>query len=72
MCLACGGEEEINSHVMVCSEYENLRQDRDLSNNNDLVYYFRKVISSHIFEMGSSLYTVKYQYDIGLHFLIKN
>ena len=39
MCLACGGEEEINSHVMVCSEYENLRQDRDL------VYYFRKVIS---------------------------
>ena len=45
MCLACGGEEEINSHVMVCSEYENLRQDRDLSNNNDLVYYFRKVIS---------------------------
>ena len=45
MCVACGGEEEVNSHVMVCPEYEDLRQGRDLANNNDLVYYFRKVMS---------------------------
>lgn len=35
LCVACGGEEEVNSHVMVCSEYEDLRQGRDLSNNGE-------------------------------------
>ena len=44
-CVACGREEEVNSHVMVCPEYEDLRQGKDLSKNQDLVSYFRKVMT---------------------------
>ena len=33
------------SHVLVCDGYKYLRQDRDLSSDNDLVAYFRDVIS---------------------------
>ena len=45
MCVACGKDEEINSHVMVCPEYEDLRQGKDFSSNHDLVQYFRKVMA---------------------------
>ena len=45
MCVACGMAEEVNSHVMVCPEYEDLRQGRDFSKNQDLVSYFRKVMT---------------------------
>ena len=37
LCVACGLEDEINSHVMVCREYEDLRRDRDLGSSDDLV-----------------------------------
>ena len=43
--MACGVEEESNSHVMVCSEYNDLRDGRDLKSNNDLVGFFRDVMA---------------------------
>ena len=45
MCVACGKEEEVNSHVMVCPEYEDLRLGRDFSKNQDLVKYFRNFMT---------------------------
>ena len=45
MCVACGMKEEVNTHVMVCSHYEDLRQGRDFSKNADLVQFFREVMS---------------------------
>ena len=45
MCVACGTEEEVNTHVMVCPHYEDLRQDVDFSKNMDLVKYFRGVMA---------------------------
>ena len=44
LCVACGLEEEVNSHVMVCGEYEDLRIDKDLSSCDGLVMYFREVM----------------------------
>ena len=44
-CKACGFENEVNSHVLKCVEYADLRQGKDLSNNADLVKYFRDVMS---------------------------
>ena len=45
MCVACGGEEEVNSHVMSCGEYADLREGKDFKNNIDLVNYFREVMA---------------------------
>ena len=45
LCAACGGEDEVNSHVMSCSEYADLRHGKDLKNNIDLVNYFREVMA---------------------------
>ena len=44
MCVACGLEDEVNSHVMKCEEYSDLRRDKDLRDNMDLVNYFREVM----------------------------
>ena len=44
MCVACGLDDEVNSHVMKCEEYADLRRDKDLSSNMDLVDYFREVM----------------------------
>ena len=35
-CVSCGTEEEVNTHVMECKHYEDLRQGLDFSNNEDL------------------------------------
>ena len=43
-CTHCDNMDS-QSHVLVCSSYKYLRQDRDLSSDNDLVAYFRDVIS---------------------------
>ena len=43
-CVACGTEEEVNTHVMVCKHYEDLRQGLDFSNNKDLVMSRREDI----------------------------
>ena len=44
LCVACGKEEEINSHVMYCPSYADLKQGRDMSKNMDLVYFFRDIM----------------------------
>ena len=44
-CVACGGDEEVNSHVLECAEYADLRQGKDFNNNIDLVNYFREVMA---------------------------
>ena len=44
-CEACGLEDEVNSHIIKCVEYADLRQGKDLSNNGNLVMYFRDVMS---------------------------
>ena len=45
LCAACGEEEEVNSHVMSCGDYADLRQGKDFKNNIDLVNYFREVMA---------------------------
>ena len=45
MCVACGAEEEVNSHVMVCADYQDLRQGLDFAINSDLVRFFKGVMS---------------------------
>ena len=44
-CVACGAEDEVNSHVMTCHKYQDLRLGRDLDNNADLVNFFRDVMA---------------------------
>ena len=44
-CVSCGTEEEVNTNVMVCKHYEDLRQGLDFSNNKDLVKFFKGVMS---------------------------
>ena len=44
LCVACGQEEEVNSHVIKCGEYKDLRRDKDLNSDMDLVDYFREVM----------------------------
>ena len=43
--MLCGTEEEVNTNVMVCKHYEDLRQGLDFSNNKDLVKFFKGVMS---------------------------
>ena len=43
-CVACGEEIEVNSHVMVCPKYVDLRENKDLSKGDDLVEYFWRVM----------------------------
>ena len=42
--LAWGIEEKSHSHVMTCPNYEDLRAERDLKINNDLVNYIHDVM----------------------------
>ena len=44
-CVACGHKEEINSHVVECLEYADLKVGRDLSNNKDLVNFFKDIMA---------------------------
>ena len=45
LCVACGLEEEVNSHVLQCSHYKDLKNGRDFSKNTDLVAFFREVMT---------------------------
>ena len=45
LCVACGTEEEGNTHVMACSEYEDIKQGLDFSKNEDLVKFFKGVMT---------------------------
>ena len=42
-CQTCN-EPDTQEHVLICPEYKHLREGKSLSNDNDLVEYFRKVI----------------------------
>ena len=44
-CVACGLEIEVNSHVMSCNEYLDMRSGKDLDNDVDLVNYVREVMA---------------------------
>ena len=43
-CVACGIEEESNSHVMICDKYDDLRAGKNLKSDNDLVKFFSDVM----------------------------
>ena len=45
LCVACGLKEEVNSHVMDCPFYMDLKQGRDFTKNMDLVNFFRDVMN---------------------------
>ena len=45
LCVACGLEEEVNSHVLDCPMYVDLKQGKDFSENRDLVTFFREVMA---------------------------
>ena len=42
-CQGCG-KRDTQCHLMYCKEYETLRQGKDLSNDKDLVGYFKSII----------------------------
>ena len=44
-CVACWSEDEVNSHVMTCDKYQDLRVGRDLDKDSDLVNFFRDVMA---------------------------
>ena len=44
LCVACGEQEEVNTHVLVCEKYGDLRRDKNLAEGKDLVSYFREVM----------------------------
>ena len=43
-CVACGLNDEVNSHVLKCEEYADLRCDKDMEDIMELVNYFREVM----------------------------
>ena len=45
-CHSCqSGEIESQSHILYCEAYKELRKDRDINNNKDLVDYMREVLT---------------------------
>ena len=45
-CVGCGLAKEDNNHVTTCPAYTKFREDKDLSNYQDLVTYFRQVMEA--------------------------
>ena len=39
------GQIESQSHILYCDAYADLRADRDISNNSDLVEYMKNVLT---------------------------
>ena len=44
MCPGCNNRLDTQAHVMTCPAYSQLREDRDLSKDKDLVAYFSDVV----------------------------
>ena len=42
------GSRDTQRHVMVCSGYQEFREDRDLSQDKDIVEYFKQVIKHRL------------------------
>ena len=43
-CQGCMLEVDLQSHVLQCREYEDLRVDMDMEKDGDIIRYFRKVL----------------------------
>ena len=43
-CVACSYNKEVNSHIIECEGYIDLRIGKDLEVDSDLVEYFREVM----------------------------
>ena len=41
----CGESDETNIHIMVCTLYNDLRHDRNMLSDKDIVQYFRDVMT---------------------------
>lgn len=48
LCESCGEEVETQSHVLQCSEYSKLREERNMENLEDQILYFRDVLKQRI------------------------
>ena len=44
ICEACGVCVETQDHILFCPSYSDLREDKDISNDHDLVNYLREVM----------------------------
>ena len=44
VCVGCGANKETNSHVTECAAYVDLLVGRDLSDDGDLVKFFKDVM----------------------------
>ena len=42
------GRRDTQAHILICPGYEDLRQDKDLSSDKDLVGYFRLVMKKRL------------------------
>ena len=49
-CEGCKQDIDTQSHVLVCNTYSDLRVDRDLSDEDDMIGYFRKVLKRRMKE----------------------
>ena len=47
-CSGCGTKRDTQQHILNCEAYEKVRSNRDLSNDTDLVNYFRDVINLRV------------------------
>ena len=47
-CMACGYKEEVNTHMMVCPGYQDLKVRKDIKVDSNLVEYFRQVMDRRI------------------------
>ena len=41
-------QQEYQAHILICPGYSELREDKDLSTDRDLVAYFRNVIQKRL------------------------
>ena len=49
-CQGCMLEVDTQSHVLQCIEYEDLRRDKNLEKDEDMIKYFRQVIKRRMKE----------------------
>ena len=47
-CQGCGVQKDSQAHIIVCPGYANLRTNRNLNSDGDLVDYFREVIRTRL------------------------
>ena len=44
LCDSCESQIDVNTHVLFCPSYAELREGRDLHNDTDLAYYLQRVL----------------------------